>query len=68
MAIITISELRPRGAELFDDSETFLTELSNEETGNVIGGIVIITKTILCFSGRRCRLEAQVDTAVKSES
>lgn len=38
MAKLTISELNPAGAELFQDSENFLEELSDRELGIVVGG------------------------------
>ena len=39
MAVIKISELRPAGSELFQDSESFLNELSdNREVDQVMGG------------------------------
>jgi soluble P-type ATPase len=38
MAKLTISELSPAGAELFEDSENFLEELSDREVGVVVGG------------------------------
>ncbi|WP_017314965.1 hypothetical protein [Mastigocladopsis repens] len=37
MANIKISELRPAGAELFQDSESFLNELNDQEM-SVFGG------------------------------
>jgi hypothetical protein len=38
MATIKISELRPVGAELFQDSESFLDELNSQEMTAVAGG------------------------------
>ncbi|ARV61415.1 hypothetical protein BZZ01_24810 [Nostocales cyanobacterium HT-58-2] len=38
MAIIKISELRPAGSELFQDSESFLNELTEQETVGLEGG------------------------------
>jgi hypothetical protein len=38
MANIEINDLKPAGAELFDDSEGFMDGLSNDELGNVLGG------------------------------
>jgi hypothetical protein len=43
MANITISDLRPTGAELFTDSESYMNELTNEEitiTGGATPGAV----------------------------
>ncbi|OUL17855.1 hypothetical protein [Nostoc sp. 106C] len=40
MAVIKISELRPAGSELFQDSESFLNELSeSREVDQVLGGL-----------------------------
>jgi hypothetical protein len=41
MATLKISELNPAGAELFQDSENFLEELSDREIGLVVGGLEI---------------------------
>jgi predicted regulator of Ras-like GTPase activity (Roadblock/LC7/MglB family) len=38
MATIKISELRPVGAELFQDSESFLDELNSQEMTAIAGG------------------------------
>lgn len=38
MAKIKISELRPAGSELLQDSESFLNELSDHDLENVVGG------------------------------
>ena len=38
MASITISELRPAGSELFQDSESFLNELNDQEMLGIAGG------------------------------
>jgi len=38
MATINIDNLRPAGAELFDDSEGFMDKLSNDEIGSIYGG------------------------------
>ncbi|QFS50153.1 hypothetical protein [Nostoc sphaeroides] len=52
MASIRISELRPAGSELFQDSESFLTDLGAQEMGitggaSVVGGIsVTVTQTV----------------------
>jgi hypothetical protein len=40
MASITISELRPAGSELFQDSESFLNELNDQEMLAIAGGVV----------------------------
>ncbi|KYC37645.1 hypothetical protein WA1_39995 [Scytonema hofmannii PCC 7110] len=38
MANIKISELRPAGSELFQDSESFLNELNEREMAGLEGG------------------------------
>ncbi|MBW4641948.1 MAG: hypothetical protein KME23_02830 [Goleter apudmare HA4340-LM2] len=40
MAKIKVSDIKPTGADLFDDSESFLSEVSNDELENAIGGLV----------------------------
>ncbi|MBE9180625.1 hypothetical protein IQ268_18865 [Oculatella sp. LEGE 06141] len=50
MAYITISDLRPAGADLFMDSENFLSELSDGEL-SVYGGA---TPTIVPASAAAC--------------
>jgi bacteriocin-like protein len=39
MASIKISELHPAGSELFQDSESFLNELTDDEMESVEGGL-----------------------------
>jgi hypothetical protein len=39
MANIIISDLDPAGANLFRDSESFLHELTEQEVGDVLGGL-----------------------------
>ena len=41
MAEIKLSELRPVGSELLQDSESFLNELDDRELENVVGGVSI---------------------------
>jgi hypothetical protein len=41
MAEIKLSELRPAGSELLQDSENFLNELNDREIENVVGGNTI---------------------------
>lgn len=48
MAIINLSELHPAGSEFFQDSESFLHELTNEEASSIEGGIV----SVVCVSFR----------------
>ncbi|MEH2255407.1 hypothetical protein [Nostoc sp.] len=38
MSNIKISELYPLGSDLFQDSESFLNEMSNDEIQGLIGG------------------------------
>ncbi|AFZ24505.1 hypothetical protein Cylst_2275 [Cylindrospermum stagnale PCC 7417] len=38
MAKLRINELKTAGSELFEDSETFLDELNNDELVNALGG------------------------------
>ena len=49
MADIKLSELCPVGSELLQDSESFLTELSDHELDNVVGGdsVLVIVKSSL---------------------
>ena len=52
MASIKINNLQPAGSDLFNDSENYLNELSDRETGLVNGGCIIIrtiTITITIF-------------------
>ena len=51
MAKITISELRPAGADLFADSESFMHELNDQEITDVLGGgeIIIARSLIICI-------------------
>jgi hypothetical protein len=43
MSSIKLSELRPIGSELFQDSESFLSELGNQESLDIMGGLFDIT-------------------------
>lgn len=45
MANIEINELKPAGAELFSDSEGFMTELSDSELADINGGDAQFTGT-----------------------
>jgi hypothetical protein len=38
MAFLKISELRPAGSELFQDSESYLNELNEQEISATVGG------------------------------
>ena len=51
MANIAISNLRPTGANLFQDSESFLNDLTEQEIADVSGGwFIAILWSALCFS------------------
>ncbi len=39
MAEIKLSELRPAGSELLEDSESFLNDLNDRDLENVVGGL-----------------------------
>ncbi len=41
MANITISDLRPAGANLFSDSESHLRDLTEQEMMDTLGGVTI---------------------------
>jgi hypothetical protein len=55
MASITISDVRPVGADLFLDSESFLHQLTDQEIGDVFGGGIAPEKAdggiVLLWSG-----------------
>jgi hypothetical protein len=46
MANIKLHDLSPVGSEFFQDSESFLNELTNDELVGVQGGLLSITLTI----------------------
>ena len=49
MAAIQINDLRPVGSELFNDSESFLQEISTEDINEVLGGGgIVILYTAIC--------------------
>ncbi len=47
MAGIKITELSPAGSELFQDSESFLEDMLNDELGNIRGGYSYIQYQLL---------------------
>ena len=47
-ANIKVNGIKLAGAELFDDSESFMNELKDHENQLVIGGIIPITNSPLC--------------------
>ncbi len=54
MATIKISDLQPAGAKLFQDSESFLNELTEQEFGDIKGGRVRLFWSMIDISGRNC--------------
>lgn len=56
MAKLKINDIKRTGTELFDDSETFMNELVNNDLGQVLGGQVVnadvietvVEPTIIC--------------------
>lgn len=67
MATIKISELHPAGSELFQDSESFLNELTEQEIGGVQGGLFGFDaiKTVL-LTLRSLSIETGIKTKVVS--
>ncbi|OUL37310.1 hypothetical protein BV372_02625 [Nostoc sp. T09] len=57
MAVIKISELRPAGSELFQDSESFLNELNEKEALSLVGGaytvvgVSLTAQTVVSING-----------------
>lgn len=50
MAAIQINDLRPVGSELFNDSENFLQELSQEDINEILGGReIIFLWSLVCY-------------------
>lgn len=41
MAKIKIKDIQPQGTDLFQDNESFLTELNGDELGNLTGGLAV---------------------------
>ncbi len=41
MAKIKVKDIKPTGADLFNDSESFMNELSNDELEQAMGGRII---------------------------
>ncbi|MCA2624913.1 MAG: hypothetical protein DWQ53_19680 [Microcystis flos-aquae DF17] len=52
MANITISDLRPAGADLFSDSESYMHELTDSETLGTLGGG---GSASICWEGKTTR-------------
>ncbi|MBC1197395.1 hypothetical protein H0901_19600 [Microcystis aeruginosa BLCCF158] len=49
MANITISDLRPAGADLFSDSESYLKDLTDREMTDTLGGGFMFLWTAVCW-------------------
>lgn len=57
MSSIKISDLSPAGSELFSDSESYMSELTDDNLETINGGatpIVAITARLSARSSRRC--------------
>jgi len=61
MASISISELRPSGADMFQDSESFLNDLTDVESVQVFGGRLIITGKVVIDLSWRVKIDIVVD-------
>ena len=46
MAEIQLSNLNPAGSELFQDSESYISELNEQEMGSVVGGFTFNASAI----------------------
>ena len=55
MANITISELRPAGADLLFDSESYLTDLTESEMLGTLGGAGSIT---ICWQNDKTQMRS----------
>ena len=67
MATINIDNLRPAGAELFDDSEGFMDKLSNDEIGSIFGGLASGDKVVVNTYGGTCTCPGKVGFALSEE-
>jgi hypothetical protein len=61
MASISLSELRPSGADLFQDSESFLNDLTDVESVQVFGGRLIVTGEVLIDFSWRVKIDIVVN-------
>ena len=61
MASISISELRPSGADMFQDSESFLNDLTDVESVQVFGGRLIITGKVVIDLSWRVKIDIRVE-------
>ncbi len=50
MANINISDLRPAGADLFLDSESYLNDLTQGEIEGVVGGKLVTVRLVLIWT------------------
>jgi hypothetical protein len=50
MANISISNLRPTGSDLFSDTESYMTDVTDRELGQVNGGLWTPFMVISSFS------------------
>lgn len=67
MAVINISELHPAGSELFQDSESFLNELNNQEMGSILGnGLVGIITGQISISGGQVTISVGLSIALNN--
>ena len=46
MSEIKLSNLNPAGSELFQDSESYISELNEQEMGSVVGGFTLNASAI----------------------
>lgn len=66
MATINISDLHPTGSELFSDSESYMSELGDNEFASVNGGILtspvcaVVVSRALIYSPRSPRIAKSV--------
>jgi lactobin A/cerein 7B family class IIb bacteriocin len=72
MATINISDLHPTGSELFSDSESYMSELGDNELASVNGGILtspvcaVVISRALIYSPRSPKIANSVIQVTKS--
>ncbi|OLT59660.1 hypothetical protein BJP37_12085 [Moorena bouillonii PNG] len=54
MAKIKVKDIKPTGADLFNDSESFMNELSNDELEQAMGGRILPTVQSIRHSCNCC--------------
>ncbi|NEO41860.1 MAG: hypothetical protein F6J90_38280 [Moorea sp. SIOASIH] len=70
MANIKVKDIKPTGADLFNDSESFMNELSNDELEQAMGGLVLyppvdsVQKTCNCFTTTGYTTEKNIRTGL----